>query len=105
MNISSILVVVPRDVLDEAVAQLNALPGVEVHHWDASSGRIVVTQEAVSVNEEIAGLQRIKALPGVTMAEMVYHYFGDEAATIAEKSSSESAAGLTPEDRSALLNE
>ena len=27
------------------------------------------------MNEEIAGLQRIKALPDVTMAEMVYHYF------------------------------
>ncbi len=105
MNISGILAVVQRDVLEEAIAQLNDLPGVEVHHTDASTGRIVVTQEAATVDEEIAGLQRIKALPVVITAEMVYHFFGDEAATMSGKSPSESAAGLTPEERSALLNE
>ena len=34
MNISGILVVVPTDNLDTTVTDLNALPGVEVHHVD-----------------------------------------------------------------------
>jgi len=56
---------------------LNALDGVEVFHTDAAKGRIVVVQEADSVNDEIAGLKRIKKLPHITLAEMVHHYVGD----------------------------
>lgn len=79
MNISGILVVVRPEAFAESVARLNALPGVEVHHTDGVAGRIVATQEATSVRQEVAGLQRIKRLPNVVMAEMVYHYFGDGA--------------------------
>jgi nitrate reductase NapD len=79
MNISGILVVVRPEAFAESVARLNALPGVEVHHTDEEAGKIVATQEATSVSEEVAGLQRVKQLPDVIMAEMVYHYFGDGA--------------------------
>lgn len=75
MNVSGILVVVPPSQLEEAKARLEALPGVEVHHVEPTSGRIVVVQEAGSVDEEVAALSRIKALKGVTLAEMVYHVF------------------------------
>ncbi len=44
---------------------------------DPVTGRFVVVQEAESVDAEIAGLSRLKALPGVTLAEMVCHYFED----------------------------
>jgi nitrate reductase NapD len=37
-----------------------------------------VTQEAESVGAELEGLDRIKAIPNVILAEMVYHYFEDD---------------------------
>ncbi|HSO84147.1 chaperone NapD [Thiocapsa sp.] len=77
MNISGILVVVPPARIEDATRELNALPGVEVHHTEPSTGRIVVVQEAETVEQEIAALSRIKALSGVMLAEMVYHVFDE----------------------------
>ena len=77
MNVSGILVVVPPSQVDEATERLEELPGVEVHHVERASGRIVVVQEAESVDEEVAALSRIKALKGVMLAEMVYHFFDE----------------------------
>ncbi len=77
MNISGILVVVSASELEAGIAALKGLPGVEVHHTDGATGRIVVTQEAETVNDEVEGLKRIKALPGVLMSEMVYHYLDE----------------------------
>jgi nitrate reductase NapD len=82
MNISGILVVVPADRFEDAVVALGALEGVEVHHSDPASGRVVVTLEAETVAAEVEGLKRIKALPFVTLAEMVYHHFEDSTETI-----------------------
>ena len=81
MNISGILVVVSPADCEVSISALNALPGVEVHHSDIETGRIVVTQEAETVREEVEGLKRIKALPSVAMAEMVYHFIGDGASS------------------------
>ena len=78
MNLSAILVVVPAPELDAAIARLEALPGVEVRHTDPATGRLVAIQEADGVAAEVAGLERIQALPGIVLAEMVYHYFGDD---------------------------
>ena len=78
MNISGILVVVPPDRVDSMVEQLNGLAGIDVHHIDAATGRIVITQEAASIRDEINGLKRIRALPGVILAEMSYHNFEED---------------------------
>ncbi len=78
MNVSGILVVVSPSELEAGIAALNGLPGVDVHHIDETTGRLVVTQEAATVNDEVEGLKRIKALPGVAMAEMVYHYLDED---------------------------
>ena len=78
MNISGILVITPAERLGQTIDALNALPGVEVHHTDPNSGRIVVTQEAGSVQDEVDGLMRIKALPHIVLAEMVHHHFEDD---------------------------
>jgi len=78
MNLSAILVVVPVEKLESAIAELNALPGVEVHHTDPATGRLIVTQEAEDVGAEVEGLRRIKALPGIILAEMVQHCFEDD---------------------------
>ena len=77
MNISGILVVVSPSDFETGVLALNSLPQVQVHHTDAETGRIVVTQEAETVDDEVEGLKRIKALPAVAMAEMVYHYLDE----------------------------
>lgn len=79
MNLSGIFVVVKPEWLSTVIPELAALPGVEVHQVDEASGRIVVVQEAADVQAEIEGLQRIKSLPHVILAEMVYHYFAEEA--------------------------
>ncbi len=77
MNISGILVVVPPERIEGATLELNALPGVEVHHTEPATGRIVVVQEAETVDQEVAALCRIKALSGVMLAEMIYHVFDE----------------------------
>jgi nitrate reductase NapD len=55
-----------------------------VHHTDPRTGRIIVTQEGRSVGAEVEGLQRIKALPDVILAEMVHHHFEEDRELIAE---------------------
>ncbi len=82
MNLSGILVVATPQHLEAVVTRLSALPGVEVYHTDAQTGRIVVVQEAESVDAEVAGLKRIKQLPEVLLAEMVYHYFAEDEQSI-----------------------
>ena len=78
MNLSGILVEAKPERLDELVRQLNGLDGVEVHQADAATGRIIAVQEAPDIHAEIDGLKRIKALPHVILAEMVYHYIADD---------------------------
>jgi nitrate reductase NapD len=77
VNVSGIAVHVVPSRLEEGVCLLGALPGVEVQFADAARGRIVVTQEAESTEEQEEGLRRIQALPGLVSAELVCHYFGE----------------------------
>lgn len=69
---------VSPEYIDEAVATIGALENVEVYHVDRQSGRFVVVQEAESIDAEVDGLKRIKKLPQVLLAEMVYHYFAED---------------------------
>ena len=78
MNISGILVIVAPENIDSIVKTLNALNGIDVHHVEQSSGRIIITQEAKSIHDEIEGLKRIRALPGIALAEMSYHSFEED---------------------------
>ena len=78
MNISGILVVVAPDKVDSTVETLNSLDGIDVHHIEQSSGRIIITQEAESIHDEIESLKRIRALPGIVLAEMSYHSFEED---------------------------
>ena len=78
MNLSGIAVIVTAENFAESVEQLNNLSGVEVHQTDPGTGRIVVVQEAENVAAEVEGLKRIKRLPHVVVAEMVYHYLADD---------------------------
>jgi len=59
-------------------ATLDALPGLDVHHVDPPTGRLIITQEAPTVDDEVAGLRRIQSLPGVILAELVLHHIAEE---------------------------
>jgi len=74
VNVSGILVVVPVDEVGLTVKRLGQLEGVEVHHTDRPTGRIVVTIEAPTVEGEVDILQKVKSLPDVILAEMVQHH-------------------------------
>jgi nitrate reductase NapD len=65
----------------QVVEALNLLEGVEVHQVDEATGRIVAVQEAADIHAEIEGVKRIKAVPHVIMAEMVYHYLAEDERT------------------------
>ena len=78
MNISGILVVTTPAEIDSLIDNLNAMPGIEVHHIDRDSSKLIVVQEAESIHDEIDGLTKIKKLPGIVLADMVNHYFGED---------------------------
>ncbi len=80
MNLSAILVVTAPAGIETCTSLLNNQTGITVHHSDPLTGKIMLTQEAESIDAEIEGLKRIKALNGVSMAEMIYHYFEDDEA-------------------------
>lgn len=73
-SIAGILVrTLPGD-LPEATVRLSALPGVDVHHQENSTGRLVITLEAAEIDDEREGIERVRREPGVVSAELVYHY-------------------------------
>lgn len=78
VNISAILVVVKPEDLESMKLQLAALSGLQIHHVDAPTGRLVVTQEAMTIDDEVSGLRRLQGVPGVILAEMVIHHFEQE---------------------------
>lgn len=80
MNYSGILVLVDAPHVDACAAALAALHGVEVHRIDRASGKVVVVQEAPTIDGEVEGLRRIQSLPHVVRADLVYHRFEDDAA-------------------------
>lgn len=81
MNLSGILVVTNPEWQGQVVETLNAMEGVEVHQVEEATGRIIAVQEAEDIHAEIDSLKRIKAVPHVIMAEMVYHYIADDERT------------------------
>lgn len=78
MHYSGVLVVVPRSQIDEMGTRIQALPGMEVRFSYPESGRLIVVLETDTVEGQQEGLRRLKALPGVVMAEAVYHHVDTE---------------------------
>lgn len=74
MNLSSILVTTSHPYFDTTLEALSSIDGIELHYCDKEGSQIIVTQEAPNTESEMQGLQHIKSLPHVVMAEMVYHY-------------------------------
>ncbi len=78
MNISGILVVTSPEHFDDVSEKLKTLPGIDIHFTDNNTGKIVITQEAETIREEVDGLKRIRSLPHVVLAEMSSHYFEED---------------------------
>ena len=79
MNLSGIAVAITPHAFETTIDRIAQLPGVEVFHRDPDSSRVIVVQEAENVDAEVEGLKQIKLVPGVVVAEMVYHYFAEDA--------------------------
>ena len=73
MHYSGILVVTQPNEIAGCAADLEALPGVEVHFCYPESGRIILVQETETVEAQEEGFRRIQALPRVRMAALVEH--------------------------------
>lgn len=73
-SISGVVVRATRDDLSQVAARLARLPGVDVHHLDPTTGRIVITLEADRQGDDGDCLERLRGEPGVLSAELVYHY-------------------------------
>lgn len=100
MNLSAILVTTTPDNTLNMIEQLNSMQGLEVYHNDPASGKIILIQEAESIHEEVNGLKIIKALPGIIVAEMVEHYFGEDSNLYpsAELEKIDASCGTQPSD-------
>ena len=74
MQYSGILVRLRPDDWDTGRRRLAALPDIEVHHEEAETGRIIVVVESDGLSGHENALKAIRDLPGVILAEPVYHY-------------------------------
>lgn len=77
MNISSVVVKVNPENLDDVLNELNANEICEVHMHD-EFGRIVVVIEGDGISEEIRKLKILESMPKVISADMIYSYAEDE---------------------------
>lgn len=82
MNISGILVIVAPEQVEQTLSTLQTMDGIDIHHIEHSSGRIVITQEAETIQHEVDGLKKIRALPGIILAEMSYHSFENDSENV-----------------------
>ena len=80
VHLAGILVRLEPAHLETVAAALDCLQGVEVHHGDASAGKLVITMESPSRERADETLRGIQAMPGVYLAEPVYHYVHREGA-------------------------
>ncbi len=78
-NLASLVVRTLPDALPDVKARLSALPGVDVHHEEPASSRLVITFEHSGTFDR-ERLEDIRRVAGVVSAELVYHYVESDAA-------------------------
>ena len=78
MNVSSIVVQVRQEYVDEVVEALKAADFCDYHFHDKSIGKIIVTVEGEGVSEEIAKVKKIQEVPHVIAADMMMAYSEEE---------------------------
>jgi len=77
VHYSGILVITDPGRLNDCAGQIEGLAGVEVRHRYPDEDRMILVQETESVEEQEQGLREIRALPGVQLADLVYHHVSD----------------------------
>jgi len=78
MAISSLIVDALPDSLDQVAEALDAIDGVEVQGTDVTTGRIVVTLEAPSIDESHRIASGFITIPNVFNVNLVYVSVEDE---------------------------
>ena len=81
MNYSSVVITLAAGAESRALKALSALEGLEVHHVDEASRRVVAVIEAETTGLEVDVFERIRRTEGVIDVSLHAHYFEDEAAT------------------------
>ena len=81
MNYSSVVITPAAGAESHALKALSALEGLEVHHVDEASRRVVAVIEAETTGLEADVFERIRRTEGVIDVSLHAHYFEDEAAT------------------------
>lgn len=71
---AGILVRFRADAWAEGLVALAGLEGVEIHHQDPESGRVVATVATEALKQQETVMREVRALPGVLLAEPVYAY-------------------------------
>ena len=79
MNYSSVVITLGAE--SRALKALSALEGLEVHHVDEASRRVVAVIEAETTGLEADVFEWIRRTEGVIDVSLHAHYFEDEAAT------------------------
>jgi nitrate reductase NapAB chaperone NapD len=77
VHYSGILVVTDPHDLTDCAGKIDDLVGVEVRHHYPELGRMILVQESDSLEQQERGLRAIRAVPGVRLAELVYHHVDD----------------------------
>jgi nitrate reductase NapD len=77
LNVSGIVVKTTKDHMQEVIDRINSVDCCEVHFSD-SSGKIVVTIEGESINDQMETFKRIQGLPFVFSAGLSFSYCEDE---------------------------
>ncbi len=78
MNISSIVVQVKPEFVDNVLEVLQNASFCDYHFHDKEKGKIIVTVEGESVDDEIRNLKIVQSLEHVISAEMMMSYSEDE---------------------------
>ncbi len=78
MNISSIVVQVLPKYVDEVLEVLQDAEFCDYHFHDKDLGKIIVTVEGESVDDEIRNLKVIQSVQHVIAADMMMSYSEDE---------------------------
>ena len=77
MNVSSIVVKTASEHMDNVIKDINAMDLCEVHFSD-KEGKIVVTIEGESIENQMESMKSIQSIPFVSSANLVYSYCEDE---------------------------
>jgi nitrate reductase NapD len=77
MNVSSIIVKTSSKNMQEVMDTINAMEFCEVHFFDAH-GKMVVTIEGTTIDEQMERMKKIQNNPSVINANLAYSYCEDE---------------------------